>query len=272
MTTFVAAKCPNCGGELQVPTNRDSVKCMYCSGDVILRHANAAAPGGNVKNWMKLAHAALDAGNYQETLANANKVLEVEPTNHDAWFLKGVSSGWLSNLSECRLGEMASNLRQAIACAPKDEVEDVKKTSALVLNEAAVAYNNLACKHLKEFVTVDRAWPEFLDQSGEAFEALDAAHEMDPKNQVVLKNIIRILTDLINGVAYNDTDAYGRYTRRVHRVTSDYSTKLTLLKKEYETKVQALDSSYKVPEVKKAKVGTGQIILTLLRLFGLTRF
>jgi hypothetical protein len=48
--------------------------------------------------------------------------------------------------------------------------------------------------------------------------------------------------------------------------------KLMALKTEYETKLRALDHSYKAREVKKAKVGFGQIILTLLRIFGLTRF
>src|ERR1035441_7605331 len=105
MSTFTAAKCPNCGGDLQVPTDRDSVKCMYCSGDVIVRQAILSAVGGNVQNWMKLAMAAADAGNYEETLANANKVLEVDPSNHDAWFFKAIGSGWLSNLVNCRLEE-----------------------------------------------------------------------------------------------------------------------------------------------------------------------
>ncbi|HMD39617.1 MAG TPA: hypothetical protein VKH15_10060 [Candidatus Acidoferrum sp.] len=272
MTTFVAAKCPNCGGDLQVPTNRDSVKCMYCSGDVLLRRPGSAAPGGSVQNWMKLAHAALDAGNHEEVLSNTNKVLEVEPHNHDAWFLKGIASGWLSNLANCRLGEMTSIMRQAIAYAPPDIVAEVKEMSAVMINDAAVGYNDMACRHLREFVTVDGVWPEFIDQTGAAFEALDAAHEINPKNKMVIQNIIRILTDLINGVAYNDTDSLGRFTRRVHRLKADYSMKMTVLKQEYETKLQALDPSYKAPEVKKAKVGTGHIILTIMRLFGLTRF
>lgn len=34
---FVAAKCPNCKGDLQVPDNKDVVKCMYCGGDIFVR-------------------------------------------------------------------------------------------------------------------------------------------------------------------------------------------------------------------------------------------
>ncbi len=34
---FVAAKCPSCQGQLQIPDDRDFVKCMYCSCDIKVR-------------------------------------------------------------------------------------------------------------------------------------------------------------------------------------------------------------------------------------------
>jgi len=35
--TFKAATCPSCGGALQVPDDRTTVKCVYCDVDVIVR-------------------------------------------------------------------------------------------------------------------------------------------------------------------------------------------------------------------------------------------
>jgi hypothetical protein len=43
--TFKAAKCPDCGGALQVPDDRAMVKCMYCGVDVIVREAIQLAAG-----------------------------------------------------------------------------------------------------------------------------------------------------------------------------------------------------------------------------------
>ena len=43
--TFKAARCPTCGGDLQVPDDRTSVKCMYCGGEVIVREAIRLAAG-----------------------------------------------------------------------------------------------------------------------------------------------------------------------------------------------------------------------------------
>jgi len=272
MTTFAAAKCPNCGGELQVPNDRSTVRCMYCSGEVVVRQAILAVAGGNVENWMKLGLAAGNAGNYQEALANFNKVLEVEPHNSRAWLGKGISAGWLSNLSECRLGEMISNFEEAIANAENGKTDELKAVCAEQINEVATSYNNLACKHLRQFITVDVAWPEFLEQTMAAFGALEIAHQLDPKNKVVLQNLVTILTDLIQGVAYNDTDGLGRPTRRVHKIKGEYAIKMTVTKTEYENKLKQLNPSYQAREIKKAKVGVGQTILTLMRMFGLTRF
>lgn len=34
---FIPAKCPSCSGDLQIPDDRDFVKCMYCGGDIKVR-------------------------------------------------------------------------------------------------------------------------------------------------------------------------------------------------------------------------------------------
>lgn len=43
--SFKAAKCPSCLEALQVPDDRDSVKCMYCGVDIMVRQAIQLAAG-----------------------------------------------------------------------------------------------------------------------------------------------------------------------------------------------------------------------------------
>ena len=43
--TFKAAICPSCGGALQVPDDRATVKCMYCGVDVVVGEAIQLAAG-----------------------------------------------------------------------------------------------------------------------------------------------------------------------------------------------------------------------------------
>jgi DNA-directed RNA polymerase subunit RPC12/RpoP len=47
--SFKAAKCPNCAGDIQVPDDRDTVKCMYCGSDIVVREAIRLAGGVNIE-------------------------------------------------------------------------------------------------------------------------------------------------------------------------------------------------------------------------------
>ncbi len=61
---FKAAKCPNCAGDIQVPDDRDNVKCMYCSCDIVVKEVIQSAVGGvNVENLLYLAEQA-EKSNY----------------------------------------------------------------------------------------------------------------------------------------------------------------------------------------------------------------
>ena len=91
--TFEAAKCPNCNGELQLPRDRVSAKCLYCGADIVVREAIHGAAVTNVDNLLKLADAASSAGNSEEAYNYYTKVLEFDSTNHLAWFGKALAAG-----------------------------------------------------------------------------------------------------------------------------------------------------------------------------------
>lgn len=83
--SFKAAKCPNCAGDLQVPDDRDSVKCMYCGNDIIVRDAIKAAAGGvNIENLLKLAKDAENIGDLGKAQSYFLKILEYNSMNAEA--------------------------------------------------------------------------------------------------------------------------------------------------------------------------------------------
>jgi len=89
---FKAAKCPNCAGDLQLPDDRDNVKCMYCGSDIIVREAIKAAAGGvNIENLIMLAKSAEKAKRNDEAYEYYSTVLEHDPKNINAWIGKGFS-------------------------------------------------------------------------------------------------------------------------------------------------------------------------------------
>lgn len=46
---FKTAKCPARNGDLQVPADKDIVKCTYCGVVVVVRQVIQLAAGGNVQ-------------------------------------------------------------------------------------------------------------------------------------------------------------------------------------------------------------------------------
>lgn len=85
---FKAAKCPNCAGDIQVPDERDTAKCMYCGSDIIVREAIRLAGGKNLQNILAMAKNAIEGRNKEEGLQYINSYLEEDQSNAEAWDLK----------------------------------------------------------------------------------------------------------------------------------------------------------------------------------------
>lgn len=86
--SFKPAKCPNCAGDIQVPDDRDTAKCMYCGSDIIVKEAIRAVGSKNLNNILEMAKTALESGNQEEGLKYINSYLEDDQNNAEAWNLK----------------------------------------------------------------------------------------------------------------------------------------------------------------------------------------
>jgi tetratricopeptide (TPR) repeat protein len=104
---FKPAKCPSCGGNLQVPPDMKTAKCMYCGGDFIIEDAIKLAMGQvNIDNLFELADAAKNIGNYIEAYNYYTRILEADSNNYKAWYGKALSAGWQSSTGNPRLQEV----------------------------------------------------------------------------------------------------------------------------------------------------------------------
>ena len=94
-------------------------------------------------NYMKLAENALGSQNNQEAESYANKIIEIDPTNSKAWYIKGCAAGWQSTLANIRLGESAECWSNAIKYAKDSEVEQYTRNSENELYRLIEAMMNL---------------------------------------------------------------------------------------------------------------------------------
>lgn len=91
--SLIDIKCPNCGASIQLDNSRESGFCSYCGSKVQIQEAINKIKidrSCDINNYLHLAKTASEANNGQETYDYANKVLELDSTNAEAWELKMV--------------------------------------------------------------------------------------------------------------------------------------------------------------------------------------
>jgi tetratricopeptide (TPR) repeat protein len=102
---FEAAKCTRCGGNIQVPNEVEFANCMYCGAHIRVREALNLAGGSNPKVLLGLARTAIEAGQALEAEDLFQRVLEIDPTNIDAWLGRGEVCLALASLADTRIAE-----------------------------------------------------------------------------------------------------------------------------------------------------------------------
>lgn len=104
MPEFKLAKCPSCGGSLQVPEDRARVKCMYCGNDIVVKEAVAAAVVGvNLEALKELARTAAAGADHAGARKYWTRVLELDPKNHEAWFGLGKAERFSVGIGAVRI-------------------------------------------------------------------------------------------------------------------------------------------------------------------------
>jgi len=148
---FKAAKCPSCAGELQLPDNLDSAKCMYCGNTIVVREAIQLAAGNiNIANIYQLAGTAKQSGNYKEAYDYYTKILEHDQNDYNAWFQKGVCAGWQTTISNLRIDECINCINKAFSKVPTDAelLIAVKSMAASEIEPLAESFHKAKRDHI----------------------------------------------------------------------------------------------------------------------------
>lgn len=112
---FISARCPDCGGELRVPSDRKSAKCTYCGHDVLIHDPNKFDVNLEVKvdinKLFRLAQVAEKGRNYVEGTKYYSQILEHDSENVSAWFGKARCVGWTGTVLNQTLDEATSYVK-----------------------------------------------------------------------------------------------------------------------------------------------------------------
>ena len=150
--SFVAAKCPTCGGELQLDNNKESGFCMHCGGKIIIKDALNSIRVDNkhmISTWMDMGKKAANVGNQEEAYSYFTKIIENDPRNWEAIYFKGVSAAWQTSVEKIRLAELCQGIDEALSIIIEDtildteEVSNVKNNMALEILEISEAFYSI---------------------------------------------------------------------------------------------------------------------------------
>lgn len=93
--------CQHCGTKYSL----EEARKMMIEGTVQVAGTVRVDNSGKIGNFLMMAKSAFEVKNYKEAEEYANKVIEIDPQNAEAWFIKGKAAGWQSTLSNIRLSE-----------------------------------------------------------------------------------------------------------------------------------------------------------------------
>lgn len=228
---------------------------MYCGVDVVVQQAIQLV-SANSKNFLALARSAEVAANYSEAHAYYTKVLEIEPTNSQAWYGKGTAAGWLSNLKVLRLAEMLTCYDNAIKFSQENLAGDLKRACGLKLNRVANACCSMSQKHTAEYITVPNVWGEHIQRSLQIISVYEVAHRYAPREQEIMENIIAVCVDLIQGVKYKELVPGTSYKgSKAVFLSDEYEKKMRGTITAYARKIQELDPNYVAPNPQREQAG-----------------
>lgn len=190
---FVPAICPNCGGELRIPDDRKTVKCMYCGYDIIIIENKDNSSQQKIENWLKLADSVM-ATNPEESLEYYSKVLEVDPENYIAWIGRGNSTGRLSSLIDLRLAEAMDAFHKAIDFSPEEEKLKVRESTTESLYIFASNYYIAAAEFYNANSRYDEAYFQFCERCKLYFTFVDYILEFFPELYFIPKLLVTNIT------------------------------------------------------------------------------
>jgi DNA-directed RNA polymerase subunit RPC12/RpoP len=133
---FEAATCPSCGAPIQVPTDVEVAKCMYCGSNIMVKDVLAnikAEVSGSIRDSMmesmlKGAETFLKQGNWAEAHALYTNMTTQDPADYRGWwgsFLVKTQNLKLYN----KLGFVVdlSDAKTAIELAPESAKSELNK-------------------------------------------------------------------------------------------------------------------------------------------------
>jgi tetratricopeptide (TPR) repeat protein len=246
--TFKPAQCPTCGGSLQLPDDRPTVNCMYCSSTIVVREAIQAAAAASVPNLLKLARTDSESLNHKEAYEYFSRVLELDGDNGDAWAGKAEAAGWLS-----RPQEMIKCFSNTIDVATDEKREQTKQSAGAVIARVTTHCFYATQARLSPSFAQDESWNLYLSELDTTLKALENANRLIPNHKHILEAILYFCDSHHDKVSFEYLVSGHKYRRAL---PPEWKHRISDIKQTYSARLYALDPSTVPAPVNESAKGT----------------
>ena len=156
--SLVNVKCPNCGAAIQLDSSREEGFCSYCGSKVQVQEAISKVKidkSGDIQNFLKLCEASIEANNGQEAYDYANKALEIDAQNAEAWYLKMRGDGLIGILKDLKCDEVLAAGRKAMEFDTSQEMKEKVYSFYLLKCFSSLSF---VTKHLLDVDAIKRLY------------------------------------------------------------------------------------------------------------------
>lgn len=182
--------------------------CDFCGTTTVLAPVRGDE---SVESLLEILRAASASGNLDEVVAYANKVLERDIDNLEAWILKGEAVALQSNRQNLRFNETSTLFAKALSFVDNDEQEVMRD----VLGRKLGLLCNILFKHFwDDYLHIKANWQGIgslprspAQASDELLAAIEylipywkEAHEYAPGNALILSDLLRATALPVTGV------------------------------------------------------------------------
>ncbi len=210
---FIPAICPNCGGSIEIPSDKKNVFCVYCGTNIFIKEhskeSSETSATGKMENLLKLADEVFEMEHFEEALEYYNKALEHDVKQSRAWLGRGRAQGWLSNPRYFRHEEMFKSFDKAVVYAPESDRNSIQETAFSYIME------------IVDYLTGDdylkgKSYHQSCEMISFALETIATVAREYPKDVEILKTAINYCDKVFRkneryNHIYDGVSAFGSY-------------------------------------------------------------
>ena len=206
--------CQSCGCKYTI---EDARKLMVeVAGTVEVTGTVKVDSSESVESFLRMAKNAADAGNNKEAEDYANRIIELDANNWEAWLLKGKAAGWQSTIKNIRFSESVNAFAQAVSCAPEEKKEAIHDEAREEIKKLSVALVQLRASRFEK-------WPDDEETEGAKTDLAAILQAIEQFNQRLGSNVE--LSEMIRPIAVIITDsvrsAWERLAKPEYEADSD---------------------------------------------------